>query len=62
MKAQVQCSDCKEQFWVKGATDSDDAEQFVVVHDDETFVECCEHLQHGGDYEIVDSESDSQED
>lgn len=62
MKAQVQCSDCKEQFWVKGYTDSDDEEQFIVVHYDETFVECCEHLQHGGDYEVVDSEADAQED
>ena len=55
---QIKCLDCKQEFTVKGRTTHntwfDSGE--TIICESETFSECCEHLQAGGEFEVVDED------
>lgn len=54
------CKVCGATCWARGWDEPDT--NSGGVNDDETFDDGCEHLQAGGDYDIVDSEYDSGDD
>lgn len=55
MRYEVKCSVCGHVIWVGGWFEAD-VNALELNDSDPAWDEACEHLKHGGDYEIGESE------
>lgn len=55
MRYSVVCMECNAVVWIRGCYESD-TNALILRDNDPNWVEACDHIKAGGDYDIGDEE------